>query len=258
MILKDRDQRQLSRIITCCCRLTVAQVTNLMTENVSTRTIQREIHKLAHVHWGINNWAKVLWTDESAFELGKKANQVRVWRTPQEKWLLENLAVNHCSGCQTIMVWGGICAADRSRIAFLEGQMTSAQLIRQVYQPVLFPFISQMEQAPWIMGRHRLIVMEDNAPIHTATLSNQWRQQHGIRKMQWPAHSPDLNPIKNVWKIMKSAISKLYQPQTIDELRVAIQSAWDDVPRNTLDDLLLSMRWQMEMVIAQSGGPTSY
>ncbi|MBW0586191.1 hypothetical protein O181_125906, partial [Austropuccinia psidii MF-1] len=45
-ILKDCDQCQLSRIITRCHCLTVSQVTNLMTENVSTRTIQQEIHKL--------------------------------------------------------------------------------------------------------------------------------------------------------------------------------------------------------------------
>ncbi|MBW0472721.1 hypothetical protein O181_012436 [Austropuccinia psidii MF-1] len=114
-----------------------------------------------------------------------------------------------------------------------------------------------MEQAPWIMGRHWLIVMEDNAPIHT-TLSNHWRQQHGNQKMQWPAHSPNLNPIENVCKIMKSAISKLYQPQKINELWVSIQSAWDNVPHGTLDDLILSMQWQMEMEIAQNGGPTSY
>ncbi|MBW0499842.1 hypothetical protein O181_039557 [Austropuccinia psidii MF-1] len=77
-------------------------------------------------------------------------------------------------------------------------------------------------------------------------------------KMQWPASSPDLNPIENVCKIMKSAIRNLHQPQTIAELQVVIKSAWDDVPRETLDDLLLSMQWRMEMVIAQSGGPTSY
>ncbi|MBW0588902.1 hypothetical protein O181_128617 [Austropuccinia psidii MF-1] len=105
--LNDRDWRQLSRIITRCQRLTVAQVASLMTSLVSTLTIQREINKLgkhsriaprkpylrpqdfqrrlafaqAHRHWTINEWAKVIWTDESAFELGKRVDQVRVWRT---------------------------------------------------------------------------------------------------------------------------------------------------------------------------------
>ncbi|MBW0462974.1 hypothetical protein O181_002689 [Austropuccinia psidii MF-1] len=78
----------------------LAQVTSLMTSPVSNRTIQREIHKLgkysriapkkpylrpqdfqrrlafaqAHRHWTINEWAKVIWTDELAFELGKKVD----------------------------------------------------------------------------------------------------------------------------------------------------------------------------------------
>ncbi|MBW0527723.1 hypothetical protein O181_067438 [Austropuccinia psidii MF-1] len=97
------------------------------------------------------------------------------------------------------------------------------------------------------MGRHRLIFMEDNAPIHTETLSN-----------KWPAHSPSLYPIENVWKIMNSSISKLYQSQTTYELQISIQSAWDNVPHGTLDNLLLFMKWRMEMVIAQNGGLTSH
>ncbi|MBW0584762.1 hypothetical protein O181_124477 [Austropuccinia psidii MF-1] len=92
-----------------------------MTSLVSTQTIQREIHKLgkhsqiapkkpylrpqnfqrrlaftqAHRHWTINEWAKVIWTDESAFKLGKWVDQVRVWRMASKKWLLENVALNH-------------------------------------------------------------------------------------------------------------------------------------------------------------------
>ncbi|MBW0466906.1 hypothetical protein O181_006621 [Austropuccinia psidii MF-1] len=65
----------------------------------------------AHRHWTINDWAWVVWMDESAFKLGKKVNRVRVWRTPQENWNLENLAVNHQLGCQSLMVWGAFCAA---------------------------------------------------------------------------------------------------------------------------------------------------
>ncbi|MBW0496052.1 hypothetical protein O181_035767 [Austropuccinia psidii MF-1] len=108
------------------------------------------------------------------------------------------------------------------------------------------------------MGHHRLILMEDNAPIHTANVSNLWHKENCINKMIWPAHSPDLNTIENIWKTMKSLISKSNQPQSGQELHVAIQSAWEDVPWALLDDLLLSMPHQMEMVIAMNGGPTSY
>ncbi|MBW0540797.1 hypothetical protein O181_080512 [Austropuccinia psidii MF-1] len=172
-ILKDRDQHQLSQIITHCRHLTFAEVTNLMTESVSTRTIQQEIHKLG------------LPTSSLSFHQPNGARTLDHGKTQA-----------YCHGRQ--------CPNPHSN--------------------------SQKS-----MG-----------------------QQHGIQKMQWTAHSPDLNPIENVWKIMKSAIRNLYQPQTIAELQVAIQSAWDDVPHETLDNLLLSMQWQMEMVIAQRGGPTSY
>ncbi|MBW0556902.1 hypothetical protein O181_096617 [Austropuccinia psidii MF-1] len=96
--------------------------------------------------------------------------------------------------------------------------MTSTEMVQQVYRPGLLPFIAWMEQAPWIRGRECILLMEDNAPIHTARASTDWRNRHDIQKLDWPAHSPDLNPIENVWKTMKSQISKLYQPQTVDEL----------------------------------------
>ncbi|MBW0570441.1 hypothetical protein O181_110156 [Austropuccinia psidii MF-1] len=100
--LTEHDHQELSRMFTQARRLTVAQVTNLMTKAVSTKTIQCEIHKLgkdshiapkkpylqpqdfqwrlafaqAHRHWTINDWAKVIWTDESASQLGKQVYQV--------------------------------------------------------------------------------------------------------------------------------------------------------------------------------------
>ncbi|MBW0583660.1 hypothetical protein O181_123375 [Austropuccinia psidii MF-1] len=135
--MTEQDRGELRQIITHGRRLTLAQVTDLMTHMVSTQTIQQEIHKLgkhshiaprkpylrpqdfqwrlafaqAHCHWMIHEWARVIWMDELAFELGKKVDRVQVWRTPQEKWNLENLAVNHQSGCQLLIVWRAFCAA---------------------------------------------------------------------------------------------------------------------------------------------------
>ncbi|MBW0588403.1 hypothetical protein O181_128118 [Austropuccinia psidii MF-1] len=78
------------------------------------------------------------------------------------------------------MIWGGFCASHRSTIVFLDGHMNSQEMVQQVYHPALRPFIEQIEQAPWIQGPHRLLLMEDNAPIHTAAFSNQWREQNGL------------------------------------------------------------------------------
>ncbi|MBW0542301.1 hypothetical protein O181_082016 [Austropuccinia psidii MF-1] len=213
---------------------------------------------LAHRHWTIHEWAKVIWTDKSAFELGKQADQVRVWHTANEKWLLENLAVNHRSGRQSVMIWGGFCAAHRSSIVFLDGRMNSQEMVQQVYHPALCPFVKQMEQAPWIRGRHRLLLMEDNMPIHTAAFSSQWCKQNSILQMEWPAHSPNLNPIEKIWKSMKSQISKLYQPQNLEELKHAIWSCCRDIHPGILNDYLRSMPRRIQMVINQCGGPTSY
>ncbi|MBW0581059.1 hypothetical protein O181_120774 [Austropuccinia psidii MF-1] len=100
--MKEQDQRELDCIITRGRCLMVPQVTDLMTHQVLTRTIQCEIQKLgkqsciapkkpylrpqdfqwrlafaqAHRHWMINDWTRVVWTDELAFELGKKVDWV--------------------------------------------------------------------------------------------------------------------------------------------------------------------------------------
>ncbi|MBW0591899.1 hypothetical protein O181_131614 [Austropuccinia psidii MF-1] len=134
--------------------------------------------------------------------------------------------------------------------------MTLTEMVQQVYRPGLLLFIAWMEQAPWICNCHCLLLMEDNAPIHTAQANIDWKDRHKIQKLDWPAHSPDLNPIKNVWKTMKSQISKLYQPQTVDELRHPINTAWTTFHVNLLNDLLYLMPQCMAMVIEMNGGPT--
>ncbi|MBW0493173.1 hypothetical protein O181_032888 [Austropuccinia psidii MF-1] len=50
------------------------------------------------------------------------------------------------------------------------------------------------------MGSHCLIFIEENPSIHMANLRNKWYKQYGIKKMNWSAHSSNLNPIKNIWE----------------------------------------------------------
>src|SRR4051812_23531625 len=68
------------------------------------------------------------------------------------------------------------------------------------------------------------IFMEDGAPIHTAKYSKTWHTNHGIDSMKWPAQSPDLNPIENLWQQLKTALEKRDKNK---EGRVALQEEWE-------------------------------
>ncbi|MBW0590450.1 hypothetical protein O181_130165 [Austropuccinia psidii MF-1] len=183
-------------------------------------------------HWTLQSWARIIWTDESLFELGKKADQVRVWQTPQEN--------------------------TKGPLVFLDGTQMAETFIQQVYKPHLQPFYNYMVNAPYIRTRERIAMMEDGAPIHTSRISNKWRAINQIDKLPWPAHSPDLNPIENVWKVLKTRVTKHHQPRTMDELRAAIQSAWDDLSPAFFEKLLIGMQKRLEAVVESHGGPTQW
>ncbi|MBW0589229.1 hypothetical protein O181_128944 [Austropuccinia psidii MF-1] len=94
-------------------------------------------------------------------------------------------------------------------------------------------------------------MMEDGPQI-----SNKWWATNQINKLPWPAHSPDLNPIENVWKVLKTCVAKNHKPCTMDKLHEAIQSTWDDLSPSFFEKLLIGMHKKMEDVIECNGGPT--
>ncbi|MBW0590291.1 hypothetical protein O181_130006 [Austropuccinia psidii MF-1] len=140
------------------------------------------------------------------------------------------------------MVWGAFIGSTKGPLVFLEGTQTAEMFIQQVYEPHLQPFYNYMVNAPYIRTRDHIAMMEDGAPIHTAQISNEWQAINQIDKLPWPAHSPDLNPIENVRKALKTWVTKQHQPRTMDKLRAAIQSAWDDLSPAFFKKLLIGMQ----------------
>ncbi|EGP92790.1 uncharacterized protein MYCGRDRAFT_32211 [Zymoseptoria tritici IPO323] len=75
----------------------------------------------------------------------------------------------------------------------------------------------------------------------------------------WPANSPDLNPIKNLWALLKWRLNHNYPlPSSTVVLRQQIQEVWDAVTAAEISRMTGSFRTRCEKVIAREGRHTGY
>ncbi|EYB92467.1 hypothetical protein Y032_0193g1383 [Ancylostoma ceylanicum] len=124
------------------------------------------------------------------------------------------------------------------------------------YQDVL-----RMHLLPFLSGgrRRAYTFQQDNATVHVASSTKSWFNRHHIRLMDWPACSPDLNPIENLWGILARRVyANARQYSSVAELETAVRQAWDSIESSTLKNLVDGMQRRIFEVIYNKGGPTKY
>ncbi|UYV63797.1 hypothetical protein LAZ67_2005644 [Cordylochernes scorpioides] len=113
---------------------------------------------------------------------------------------------------------------------FSGGTLTAQRYRHEILELYLRPYRDQIG--------HNLIFMDDNARPHRARLVNEYLQSENIRRMDWPARSPDLNPIEHVWDALGRRIGALHpSPRTLVELRTALLEEWGLLPLDLLQSL---------------------
>ena len=83
-------------------------------------------------------------------------------------------------------------------------------------------------------------------------------RSHKAKVLPWPANSPDLNPIENLWGWMEKKVYENGNFNTKDQLFEALQKIWAEVPPQLLDTVYYSMECRMDIVRAKRGFPTRY
>lgn len=159
------------------------------------------------------------------------------------------------------MVWAGIAGRKKTSLIVMtrdseaaRNGYTSWSYVKALSEGLL-PFINEFE-----------LFQQDNARIHTSEKSKDWLLLHGIKPIDWPTHSPDLNPIEHLWKALKSKLRRLH-PEFIKlgrsqadtkKMKTWIKEAWDALDQGLVEKLTQSMERRLLAVRRAKGWYTKY
>ena len=103
------------------------------------------------------------------------------------------------------MVWAGISLDGRTDLYVLpRGGITAVRYCDEVLEPIVRPYAGAIGDT--------FTLMQDNARAHTARVSTTFLDDEGITVMNWPAWSPDLNPIEHAWDMLSRRIGQRQHP----------------------------------------------
>ena len=128
----------------------------------------------------------------------------------------------------------------------------SWRYVNLLCKPILWPACTErMASLP------NFCLMEDNAPSHSSEFTNAARKKVGIPKIEWPANSPDLNPIKHIWRLMKSRILRRRGEEKITspiQMREVLVEEWDKITIEEINNEVSKLPMIMGRCMLQDGG----
>lgn len=144
-----------------------------------------------HLHWTLDQWETVLFSDESRMSLVGSDERRNVMRRPGERYAQCCIreTVRFCGG--STLFWGGISFTARTELVFFRNRAVNAEsYISDILGPHVMPFAGNLGD--------NFHLMHDNVRPHVARIVSEYLWEVGIPVMPWPAYSPDLNPIEHL------------------------------------------------------------
>ena len=150
-----------------------------------------------------------------------------------------------------VKVWAGFSSKGFRSIHCFTGKSTATRMCG-IYSFGLIESSDKLfpESDEWIL-------QEDNDSPHRSKIARQWKEENSINVLQWPSYSPDLNPIENVWAILKSKIA-YKNIRTVKGLKSEIKKEWNNLSNEIATRLVNSMDNRISSLIKEEGDYTLY
>jgi transposase len=204
----------------------------------------------AHLNWTTVDWSKILWSDESKFDLFG-SDGIHYVRRPvgmRNDVRYQIPTVKHGGG--SVMVWGCFSRLETGPIFRIQGNMDRF-MYRDILESTMLPYAQQkMPRTSWVF-------QQDNDPKHTSGLLKEWMRSKKIRLLKWPSQSADLNPIEHLWDELGRRVSD-QRCTNLNKLYDCLQVAWNNIPAETITKLVDSMPRRCQAVIDSKGFSTRY
>jgi hypothetical protein len=211
-------------------------------------------HKIARLIWAKtyfqygSKWFNVIFSDEKKFNLDGPDGWVGYWYDLRKE---PEIFSRRQNGGGSVMVWAAFSWEGTSKLVILRGNQASQDYIRMLQLNMLE--FNEQKHGSSALFQH------DNASIHASRLTKEWLEAQEIPVMKWPARSPDLNPIENLWSFLaRKVYEDSRQYSTILDLEKAIQRCWSLIPRSLIQKLILSMGDRCFEVAQANGGKIKY
>ncbi|GFY35594.1 transposable element Tcb1 transposase [Trichonephila clavipes] len=178
-----------------------------------------------HHNWTEQDWACVLFSDESSFSLSSDCRRQLIWRESGTAYRPENIQEKDRYPTCSIMVWAGIMINGRTRLHVVaNGTMTGQRYIDKFY---------------FLMFVFSVVLSVINLFLWTTATY--------------------LNPIENVWDALgRQVAGRNYPPTNKNTLIRALTEEWDKLPQQLLDNVVQSMVRRVECCITLHGGHIPY
>lgn len=205
----------------------------------------------AHEHrlWMQNQWNSVIFSDESTFQIYIGSQNNVVIRKKCEAFKTDCLK-RTVKFPKSIMVWGCMSSYGVGQLCFIDRRVNTLKY-QQILERNLIPTMENLSDV------ENIHFQQDGASSHTATTTKNWLESNGINVLKWCSNSPDLNPIENIWAIMKKELKKQH-PTTIDALKRHITQIWAQITTEQCKKLTDSMPNRIEAVLRARGDATKY